>query len=297
MTVVRDPIGLYVRRNQPRGSRALDRLRDAGMLQRILPGVYADVGVEVTPVLRAQAAMLWSADAVLTGEIAAALSFWPMRRVDVVSVAGRFRGSAVGFAFERRSIPPDLVWRTGRLRVTSPALTALDLCAADDGGAIDEVLRTRAATLSELRSAFARCPGRVGNAGRQRLLLDSRDEPWSAAESCAHRLLRQEGITGWRSNYRIRAGGHIYFIDVAFPNEQLAVEIDGRSFHEDPLVFESDRRRQNMVTLAGWTVLRFTWRMLQDAPRDVVATIKRALRLTRHAATSALSEQKWPPDA
>jgi very-short-patch-repair endonuclease len=267
------------------------------MLQRILPGVYADVGVEVTPVLRAHAAMLWSADAVLTGSIAAALSFWPMRRVDVVSVVGRFRGFAVGFTFERRSVPPELVWRSGRLRFTSPALTALDLCSADDGDAIDEVLRTRAATLSELRLAFARCPGRTGNPGRQRLLLDSRDEPWSAAERSAHRLLRKEGITGWRSNYRIRAGERTYFIDIAFPSEKVAVEIDGRSFHKDALVFESDRRRQNLVTLAGWTVLRFTWRMLQEAPEDVVATIRSALRRAWRAPTSAFSGQKWPPFA
>jgi very-short-patch-repair endonuclease len=189
------------------------------------------------------------------------------------------------------------VWRGGRLRFTSPALTALDLCVADDGGAIDEVLRTRAASLAELRSAMTRCPGRTGNPKRQRLLLDSRDEPWSAAERCAHRLLRKEGITGWQSNYRIRAGGRIYFLDIAFPGERLAVEIDGRSFHDDPFVFESDRHRQNMVTLAGWTVLRFTWRMLQEAPGEVATTIRHALRRARRHSTAAAAGQKWPPVA
>ena len=217
--------------------------------------------------------MLWSSDAILTGEIAAAVSFWPTHRVDVVSAIGRCRSSTPGFAFERRTVPATLVWQAGGLRFTSPALTALDLCVADDGGAIDEVLRTRAATLSELRTALASCPGRRDNPRRQRLLLDSRDEPWSAAERCAHRLLRREGITGWRSNHRILAGGRTYYLDIAFPGDLLAVEIDGRSFHDDPFVFESDRHRQNGVTLAGWTVLRFTWRMLQDAPDRVAATI------------------------
>jgi very-short-patch-repair endonuclease len=287
MTLVRDPSGLYVRRNQPRGSRALDRRRDAGLLQSILPGVYADAGVEITLAWRVRALMLWSADAILTREIAAAVSFWPALKVDVVSAADRCRGTAVGFAFERRTVPHDLVCKAAGLRFTSPALTAMDLCVADDGGAIDEVLRTRATTLAELRVALTRCPGRRGNPERQRLLLDSRDEPWSAAERCAHRLLRKEGITGWFSNYRIRAGARTYFLDIAFPVDRVAVEIDGRLFHDDPLVFESDRHRQNIVTLAGWTVLRFTWRMLQDAPNDVVATVRQALRRARRRSISA----------
>jgi hypothetical protein len=147
MPLVRDPSGLYLRRDQPAGSRALDRRRDAGLLQSILPGVYADLGVDLTPALRVRALMLWRPDAILTRDIAAAMSFWPTRRVDVVSAVARCRGQSVGFAFERRAVPQALVWEAGWLRFTSPALTALDLCVADDGAAIDEVLRTRAASL------------------------------------------------------------------------------------------------------------------------------------------------------
>jgi len=38
-----------------------------------------------------------------------------------------------------------------------------------------------------------------------------------------------------------------------------------------------DRYRQNALVLAGWRVLRFTYRMLVDEPDYVIATILAAL--------------------
>jgi len=109
------------------------------------------------------------------------------------------------------------------------------------------------------------------------LLRDSRDEPWSAAERRGHRLLRQHRIVGWKANHEVRVAGRRYFIDIAFPQQMLAVEIDGRFHEDDRDVFEADRFRQNALVRAGWRVLRFTYAMLVHRPDYVVALIRAAL--------------------
>lgn len=59
------------------------------------------------------------------------------------------------------------------------------------------------------------------------------------------------------------------------------IEIDGRLHERDAEVFENDRHRQNLLVVDGWTVLRFTWRMLVDTPGDVIALVRAALGRAR----------------
>jgi very-short-patch-repair endonuclease len=62
--------------------------------------------------------------------------------------------------------------------------------------------------------------------------------------------------------------------DVIWPAHRLVVEVDSRGFHDTTEAFERDRIRDNELTLAGWTVLRFTYRrVVRDAAaveRDLV---------------------------
>ena len=83
--------------------------------------------------------------------------------------------SRPGFRFDRRRVPPELVHERHGLRMTVPALTALDLCAELGGDAIDQALRTRTATLEGLHRALELTGHRRGNQDRRALLLDSRD--------------------------------------------------------------------------------------------------------------------------
>jgi very-short-patch-repair endonuclease len=112
---------------------------------------------------------------------------------------------------------------------------------------------------------------------RLKLLVDSRDEPWSAAERLAHRLLRAAKITGWQANLPTMIEDHLYYLDVGFRSQKLVLEIDGRIHQTDRDLFESDRWRQNALVLAGWRVLRFTWRMVEDHPDQFVRQVRRAL--------------------
>ncbi|MCL5974726.1 MAG: endonuclease domain-containing protein [Gammaproteobacteria bacterium] len=52
--------------------------------------------------------------------------------------------------------------------------------------------------------------------------------------------------------------GRKFQIDIAFPAHKLAIELDGHTAHSFKDKFQRDRERQNLLTLHGWRILRFT---------------------------------------
>ena len=267
--------GLLVRRDQPELATALDWLVRRGELVAVLPGVYAAPYVAHLPETRMRAACLRYLDGVLVGSAAARLSYWPDCPLGLIELATRGQASPrPGFRFTRRRIPPELVVERSGFRYSAPSLTAIDLATFDCADAIDHALRTRAATLAGMYEALRLTAHRRGNAERLQLLLDSRDEPWSAAERASHRLLRSARIEGWTSNLPIFLNGHLYYLDIAFEKIKLVIEIDGRRHQLDEDLFETDRWRQNALVANGWRVLRFTWAMLRDHPEQFVAAVR-----------------------
>lgn len=131
----------------------------------------------------------------------------------------------------------------------------------------------REVELRELWRSHLRNKGRHGSPASRRLLRAASDGARSEAERLFVKLLRQASITGWRANYPI-AG---FKVDVAFPEQKVAVEVDGWAFHSDADVFVNDRNRQNVIALRGWKVLRFTWFDLTEYPQRVLAEIMHAL--------------------
>lgn len=131
----------------------------------------------------------------------------------------------------------------------------------------------RDVALRELWRAHLRNKGRYGSPAARMLLQAADDGAHSAAERLFIKLLKQAGITGWRTNYPV-AG---YLVDVAFLRSKLAVEIDGLAFHTETEHFHGDRVRQNAITLLGWQVLRFTWLDLTEYPDRVIATLSAAI--------------------
>lgn len=66
-------------------------------------------------------------------------------------------------------------------------------------------------------------------------------------------------------------------VDLAYIDSRVIIEADGRRWHTLFDAFEIDRRRDNAAQLAGWVVLRFTWRMIREEPSSVAGTIRSAL--------------------
>jgi very-short-patch-repair endonuclease len=179
-----------------------------------------------------------------------------------------------GTRLRRRDLAPaDLVERNG-LRVTALPLTVVEAAARRGGGAklMDSALQ-RHVELPQLWRAHLRNKGRHGSPKARRLLQAAADGARSEAERLLVKLLRDNGITGWRTNYRV--GG--YKVDVAFPKPKVALETDGWAFHNDQEDFQNDRERQNKIALLGWQVLRFTWLDLTEYPQRVLTVIRTAI--------------------
>jgi very-short-patch-repair endonuclease len=179
-----------------------------------------------------------------------------------------------GCRVRRRDLKPsDIVERQG-LRVTELGLTVVEAAVRQRGGAkiMDSALQHRV-DLRALWRAHLRNKGRYGSPAARRLLQSAADGARSEAERLLIRLLRAARITGWRANYPV-AG---YKVDVGFPKQKVAIEVDGFAFHSDSEDFHTDRKRQNAIALGGWQVLRFTWLDLTEYPDRVIAEIRRAI--------------------
>jgi very-short-patch-repair endonuclease len=68
-----------------------------------------------------------------------------------------------------------------------------------------------------------------------------------------------------------------YEVDVLWREQRLIVELDSWEFHGQRAPFESDRVRDATLQLAGYMVLRITWRRLTEEPDAVAAMIRQAL--------------------
>jgi hypothetical protein len=54
----------------------------------------------------------------------------------------------------------------------------------------------------------------------------------------------------------------------------LIVAVDGYAYHRSPHAFETERERDVTLTLAGWQVMRLTWRHVTERPAWVAAAIR-----------------------
>jgi very-short-patch-repair endonuclease len=122
----------------------------------------------------------------------------------------------------------------------------------------------------ELDGAIRDGSGRTGNGQLRRLLAEIEPGAHAESERRLHQLLRRAAITGWVPQYEVRLPSGVAFIDIAFPEPQLAVEVDGRRHHDDGSDrFDSDRQRHNELVAMGWRVIRVTWTMLPHPPTAV----------------------------
>jgi very-short-patch-repair endonuclease len=179
----------------------------------------------------------------------------------------------------------DVTTRLG-IRVTSVARTLLDLAAVVSPRTLertlDEALRRGMVTLKAVRYCIER-NGRHGRAGvahletlmAERYQQNTADSP---LETDVAALLRESGAPPGVKRHRVfEADRYIAEVDLAWPEEKVAVQAHGSSFHRQPRTWEDDQRVENELQLHGWLVVKITARMLAEAPEESAALIARAL--------------------
>jgi very-short-patch-repair endonuclease len=198
-----------------------------------------------------------------------------------VSVQGSYR-SREGILIHRvRFLPAgEITWVEG-IPVTTPARTILDLAGSLPGRelerAVAEAIALRGTTSAALL-ALARSRRHALRPGvhRVRALLAGDTDPArtrSVAEERFLELVRTTGLPEPETNVRLGR----YEVDFLWRALRLVVEIDGFVFHSAPGRAEADRRRDADLEAAGYHVLRFTWRELQNEPMVVLARLCRAM--------------------
>ena len=104
-----------------------------------------------------------------------------------------------------------------------------------------------------------------------------------------HRLFRAMRAEGLAPVAEYGVGR--FRVDFAFPDVQLAVEADGREWHEP----ERDRRRDHELGMQGWAVERFTGsEIVADAARCAVAVAATIAQLNTRVSYSPLAEEPRP---
>lgn len=78
-------------------------------------------------------------------------------------------------------------------------------------------------------------------------------------------------------NQEITNGSERIEVDFLWPKQRLVVETDGARFHDNPFAFERDRKRDRVLHLRGYRVVRFTHTQIEKEPDAVITTIRRLL--------------------
>src|SRR2546423_6772750 len=90
-------------------------------------------------------------------------------------------------------------------------------------------------------------------------------------------------------NANVRIDGRAIECDFAWRAESLIAEIDGHAFHATAAAYERDRARDRLLSVAGWRVVRITWRQLHDDAPGLAADLRRLLGLHVNGDHSPLS--------
>ena len=139
-------------------------------------------------------------------------------------------------------------------------------------------------TLEELHARYPRRRGarlvRLTLEGLSRLPNGTTRSP---LEDRFLRFAKGAGLPLPETNVTLRFGGATYEADCLWREARLIVELDGHEAHGTRSAFESDRERDRRMQVAGWRVIRITWRQLQT-PEPLAQDLRRLLAPTHESA-------------
>lgn len=183
------------------------------------------------------------------------------------------RGIAVHRSRDLRSA--EIARRDG-IPVTAPARTLLDLAGMVAPGAleraVEETIVLRLFDFGALHAVLSAHPTRTGAGALATIIARVDDEPSltrSDAEALFLDLCAEHAVQRPAVNTRIEG----LTVDFAWPAQRVVVEIDGHRYHGTRAAFERDRARDARLTLAGYRVVRFTYRQLIREPAAVASLL------------------------
>jgi hypothetical protein len=259
------------------------RLRNGTWLL-VRPDVYAIAGAPQSweqSLLAVTLAAPCSASHRSTAHLLALRTFDQPARLEVISSHAQFvRLDGVRGHRSRALFDADLTRRRGVPTVTAER-ALIDLSGSMTtkhlGLVLDDAIRRKVADLE----TFRRCAGRLApGPGRSMrrvhdvlgLRLPGYNPGDSDLETRALRILVAAGFPPPRQQYRVRLRTKVARIDLAYPEQKIAIELDSWEYHgmENRTAFTVDRATTNDLLVIGWAPTRFTPDMTDDYFVDTI---------------------------
>ena len=283
-------------------ARHIEAMRRRGELRMVFRGVYVPAEVDDSLTTRIEAAGLVlrphqvvcdRAAAFLHGVDVYGVREMERRPLETCVVRGGTRTRRQGIDGRERDLAQHEIERHREVRVTTPLRTALDLgCSLPRHramGALDELAREYGLDRYAFERGLLRFRGRRGVLQLRDLvpLVDPRSESqresWIRLEIVDAGLPRPE-VQWWV----VEDGVALWRLDLAYPEQKVAVEYDGEEFHRrthDQI--EHDARRRHWLRAHGWRVIAVTKDDLRNGP-DV-----RWLKSLREALAPQTRRFRW----
>lgn len=209
------------------------------------------------------------------------LPFESDERVHITRFDRQRLETGAGIRVHRTMLPPDATTTRFGLALTTRTETLLD-CLGWVRPPVARTVLDRACQQGwlvpqDISRRLQEHPGRWGNRQLLRLHRDLRPGTEAESERRLQRQLNRAGIRGWTGNLAVVVDGHRFRLDVGFPEQRIAVEVDGWAYHRSKERRDADIRRDNLLTRAGWRVLRFSWEDVRYRPDHVIVMIRSVL--------------------
>jgi Protein of unknown function (DUF559)/Transcriptional regulator, AbiEi antitoxin len=259
------------------GKNAITKATLDGRLHRIHRGVYAVGHRGLSLHGRFMAAALACGEGAVLSHGSAAVLWSLLRPIDgpihvsVPTTAGRKKRRGIHIhrcqALVESPSSPSYLPSRGRRRGGLPSTTYRDnipvttvpRTIADLAGCLPPHLLRRAIRQAEL-------------AGHRLDAIES-DGTRSDLETAFLDLYRRHGIPNPEVNVKLGR----WEVDFLWRSQHLVVEADTWTYHRGSVSFEDDHARDLDLRTAGFTVLRFTDRQLEDEPERIAADVRKAL--------------------
>lgn len=185
--------------------------------------------------------------------------------------ASSARRQRKGLRFHRPQCPDDERTTVDGISVTTVPRTLLDCAPMMSARRLErmineaDVLRLHdRLSIADLLHRYPSRPGcrKLSEALRKRNAGSTRTR--SEIEELLVELVDELGLRRPAFNVQIEVDGETFEIDALWRAERIAVELDSRQFHDTPLAFERDRRRDRKLVAAGWRPVRLTGRQLTE---------------------------------
>lgn len=264
-------------------------------VRSVLRGVYVRNDIRETQDLRVKAASLvMPPHHVLCDRTAAwvhGIDVFQYRELDLLppldtyALRGTSRSSRAQYDGGQRDLLPEDICLIDGVRVTTPLRTCMDLgCTRPRWralAAMDAFMRHHEITHEEMRRLLPRYFRRRGVLQLRQLIPIADPRAESLRESRTRLAIEDAGLPRPALQHWVTVGGRpVFRLDLAYPHARVAVEYDGREFHEGDEQVKKDKERRRWLRKRGWTVIVLTKDSFEPEALDAwLAELRAALRL------------------